>query len=125
MNHIQRVASCQDITIPATHTIKLSSAMAEEELDKDLDKKIRDFQANQVQIEENAKKLRDQINKNYKDLDSYLNKLRAQEKELKVLKSIALPGLSDNHPYRASITEAAKSCQRIRDALVPRTGRYA
>jgi len=54
----------------------------------DLERKWRAFQKQLSELDLNAKKWKDSLNENYKDLDSHILKLKAQEKELHQLSSI-------------------------------------
>lgn len=86
--------------------------------------RIQSFKQSQAELEENAKKFKEAINKDYAFLDQQLSKLKKQRKEAKDLKE----GLNTSIPkekqgsVRKELQEVSRSVDNLCGALVPRTG---
>jgi len=74
----------------------------------DSERKWRAFQNQLSELDLNAKKWKDSLNKNYKDLDSHILKLKAQEKELHQLSSI-LPS-----SFKPEIVQSKQTIEKLR-----------
>jgi len=80
---------------------------------------------NTAEIEENARKFKDSINKNYSFLDQQVGKIKAQQKTLKEIKE-SLKAIKaspkEKEDLQQKLGDISEALQKLRVALTPRTG---
>ena len=84
-------------------------------------KAFRKIRKQQQEIEENAAKFKERINKDYSFLDEQLGKLKAQQKELKELKEQLFREQLLAH--KSELKDLSTAAEVLYQNLTPRTGR--
>lgn len=86
-----------------------------------LSQELKKLRKDQNEIEENAKKFKEGINRNYSFLDQQLGKLKSQKKEAAELR-LLLKDYKDTDQQLKELDEINLSIKRLREDLSPRTG---